>query len=162
MSVRLAPEAAVQPGSLFLRSDNSKRQKGHAGKEQRGACPLPGLSLCQMFATLRTNFLTSQSCRTKIEIENAFCPGSTQIKGRTEMRKERTLIRGDGESVGYTFFFQIVNDGGRRACCVKVDASNIQEASALFRQNWSVIESMARDGIDRSGIGEGVITLVMP
>lgn len=78
------------------------------------------------------------------------------------MRNERTLISGDGESVGYTFFFQIANDGRRRACCVKVDASNMQEASALFRQNWSVIESMARDGIDGRGIGDGVITLVMP
>lgn len=78
------------------------------------------------------------------------------------MRKGRTQIRGDGESVGYTFFFQIANDGGRRSCCVKVDASNIQEASALFRQNWPVIESMARDGIDGSGIGDGLITLVMP
>ena len=38
----LAPEAAVQPGSLFLQSDNSKRQKGHAGKEQRDVCSLPG------------------------------------------------------------------------------------------------------------------------
>ena len=120
------------------------------------------LSICQMFATLRTNFLTSQSRRTKIKIENAFCSGSTQIKGRTEMRKERTLIGGGGESVGYTFFFQIANDGGRRSCCVKVDAANMQEASALFRQNWSVIESMAREGIDSSGIGDGVITLVMP
>jgi hypothetical protein len=115
-----------------------------------------------MFATLRTYFLTSQSRRTKIQIENAFCSGSTQIKGRTEVRKERTLIRGDGESAGYTFFFQIANDVGRRACCVRVDASNIQEASVLFRQNWSVIESMARDGIDRSVIGDGVMTLVMP
>lgn len=78
------------------------------------------------------------------------------------MRKERTSIGGGGESVGYTFFFQIANDGGRRACCVKVDASNIQEAAALFRQKWSVIESMARDGIDSGGIGDGVITLVMP
>ena len=78
------------------------------------------------------------------------------------MRNERMLISGDGESVGYTFFFQIANDGRRRACCVKVDASNMQEASALFRQNWSVIESMARDGIDSRGIGDGVIMLVMP
>lgn len=78
------------------------------------------------------------------------------------MRQERTPIDGDGESVGYTFFFQIANDGGRRACCVKVDASNIHEASALFRQNWPVIESMARNGINSRGIGDGVITLVMP
>jgi hypothetical protein len=78
------------------------------------------------------------------------------------MRQERTPINGDGETVGYTFFFQIANEGGRRACCVKVDASNIHEASALFRQKWSVIESMARDGINGRGIGDGVITFVMP
>jgi hypothetical protein len=76
------------------------------------------------------------------------------------MRKERTL-GGDGELVGYTFFFQMANDGGRRACCVKVDASNIQEASALFRQNWPIIEAMARDGINSKGVDDGVVTLVM-
>ena len=78
------------------------------------------------------------------------------------MRQERTLIGDGGQSVGYTFFFQIANEGGRWACCVKVDASNRQEASALFRKNWSVIESMARDGIDSRCIAEGVITLVVP
>jgi len=78
------------------------------------------------------------------------------------MRQERTPINGDGETVGYTFFFQIATEGGRRACCVKVDALNIHEASALFRQKWSVIESMARDGINSRRIGDGVITLVMP
>jgi hypothetical protein len=78
------------------------------------------------------------------------------------MRQERTPVDGDGEAVGYTFFFQIASEGGRRACCVKVDAMNIHEASALFRQKWSVIESMARDGINSRRIGDGVITLVMP
>jgi len=78
------------------------------------------------------------------------------------MRQERTLINGDGESVGYTFFFQIANDGGRRACCVKVDAVNMQEASTLFRQKWSVIESMARDCINSRDVSGGVMTVVMP
>jgi hypothetical protein len=78
------------------------------------------------------------------------------------MRQERTPINGDRATVGYTFFFQIANEGGRRACCVKVDALNIHEASALFQQKWSVIESMARDGINSRSIGDGVITLVMP
>jgi hypothetical protein len=55
----------------------------------------------------------------------------------------------------------MANDGGRRACCVKVDASNIQEASALFRQNWPIIEAMARDGINSKGVDDGVVTLVM-
>ena len=78
------------------------------------------------------------------------------------MRQERTPTNGNGESVGYTFFFQIANDGGRRACCVKVDALNIHEASALFRQKWSMIERMAREGIKTGVIDNGVITLVMP
>jgi hypothetical protein len=78
------------------------------------------------------------------------------------MRQERVLINRTGDSVGYTFFFQIANDGGRRACCVKVDASTMHEASALLRQKWSVLELMARDSINSSGVGDGVITLVMP
>ena len=56
-------------------------------------------------------------------------------------------MNGDGEPAGYSFFFQIANDGERRACCVKVDAPSMQEASALFREKWPVIESMARDGV---------------
>ena len=78
------------------------------------------------------------------------------------MRQERTPINGDGETVGYTFFFQIANDGGRRACCVKADAVNIHEASSLFRQKWSLIESMAREGINSRDVSGGVITVVMP
>jgi hypothetical protein len=78
------------------------------------------------------------------------------------MRQERMPMNGSGESVGYTFFFQIACEGGRRACCVKVDASDIHEASALFRQKWPVIESMARDGINGGATDDGVITLVMP
>jgi hypothetical protein len=74
------------------------------------------------------------------------------------MQKEQGSISTDG----YTFFFQIANDGGRRACCVKVAALNMHEASALFRQKWPVIESMARDGIDGGVIDGGVITLVVP
>ena len=78
------------------------------------------------------------------------------------MRQERTLANGDGQSAGYTFFFQIASKSGRRACCVKVDALNMEEASALFRQKWPVIESMARDGISSGDAADGVITLVMP
>jgi hypothetical protein len=78
------------------------------------------------------------------------------------MRPERTPDKGDRETTGYSFFFQIANDGGRRACCVKVDAGNMQEASALFRQNWSIIEGMARDGIRTNASEDGIITIVMP
>jgi hypothetical protein len=81
--------------------------------------------------------------------------------GGFRMRQERAAIDVDGKSVGYTFFFQIADEGGRRACCVKVDASNVHEASALFRQKWPAIELMARDG-KGGGTVDGVITLVVP
>ena len=71
-------------------------------------------------------------------------------------------MNGDGQPGGYNFFFQIANDGERRACCVKVDAPSMHEASALFREKWPVIESMARGGIKGEIDEDGVITLVMP
>ncbi|MBR1233520.1 MULTISPECIES: hypothetical protein [unclassified Bradyrhizobium] len=78
------------------------------------------------------------------------------------MRQQRNQMNGDGEPGGYSFFFQIANDGERRACCVKVDAPSMQEASVLFREKWPVIEEMARDGIKGGTVDDGVITLVMP
>ena len=78
------------------------------------------------------------------------------------MRQGRLSINSDGQPDGYTFFFQIASDGERRACCVKVDAPDMQEASALFREKWPVIELMARDGIKTGTVVDGVITLVMP
>jgi len=78
------------------------------------------------------------------------------------MRQGRLSKDGDGQPDGYTFFFQIATGGERRACCVKVEAPDIHEASALFREKWPVIESMARDGIKTGTIDDGVITLVMP
>jgi len=77
------------------------------------------------------------------------------------MRQARFLVDGDGQPAGYTFFFQIATDGERRACCVKVDASDIHEASALFREKWPDIESMTRDGIRTGTFNDGVITLVI-
>jgi hypothetical protein len=77
------------------------------------------------------------------------------------MRQQRNQMNGDGRPGGYNFFFQIANDGERRACCVKVDAPSMQEASVLFREKWPVIESMARDGIKDGVVEDGVITLVM-
>ena len=77
------------------------------------------------------------------------------------MRQQPASLDGDGQT-GYTFFFQIADNGERRACCVRVDAPDMQEASALFREKWTMIESMARDGIKAGTLQDGVITLVMP
>jgi hypothetical protein len=77
------------------------------------------------------------------------------------MRQGRISMDDNGQGAGYTFFFQIADNGERRACCVRVEAPDMQEASALFRENWTVIESMARDGIRTGVVHDGVITLVM-
>jgi hypothetical protein len=43
--------------------------------------------------------------------------------------------------------FQTASKGGRQACSVEVRASNIRDATTFFRQNWPMIESIARDGL---------------
>jgi hypothetical protein len=78
------------------------------------------------------------------------------------MRRERRPTNEGAEAIAYTFHFQITNNGGRQACSVKVQAPNIHDATTFFRQNWPMIESMARDGlVSRSG-ADRTIKLVMP
>ncbi len=78
------------------------------------------------------------------------------------MRKEQLPTANDGETAGFTFFFQIASKGRRQACSIRVEAQNIREATAVFRQNWSLIETMARDEITTKPDGDGTMTLVMP
>ncbi len=78
------------------------------------------------------------------------------------MRRDEQPIEGDSDATGYTFHFQISNQNGRRACSVKVQAPNIQDATLFFRQNWPTIELMARDGLAGGGHEDGRIRLVMP
>ena len=68
------------------------------------------------------------------------------------MRRERRATTENAEPIAYTFHFQITNKGGRQACSVKVQAPNVHDATKFFRQNWPMIESMARDGlVSRTG-----------
>jgi hypothetical protein len=76
------------------------------------------------------------------------------------MRRERQPTNEGAEA--YTFHFQIAVNGRRQACSVNVQAPNILEATTFFRQNWPLIESMARDGQgDKAGDGRK-IRLAMP
>jgi len=61
------------------------------------------------------------------------------------MRRECEPTNVDSETIGYTFHFQITSNGGRQACSIKVQAPNVHEATTFFRQNWPMIEAMARD-----------------
>jgi hypothetical protein len=78
------------------------------------------------------------------------------------MRRDDQPIEKDQDTTGYTFHFQISNGGCRQACSVKVQAPNMQDATAFFRQNWPTIESMARDGLASSADDSSKIELVMP
>ena len=51
------------------------------------------------------------------------------------MRRERQPTSEGAETIAYTFHFQITNKGGRQACSVKVQATNIHDATTFFRQN---------------------------
>ena len=78
------------------------------------------------------------------------------------MRRDDQPIEKDQDTTGYTFHFQISKGGCRQACSVKVQAPNMQDATAFFRQNWPTIETMARDGLASGSDDSSRIELVMP
>jgi hypothetical protein len=77
------------------------------------------------------------------------------------MRRDRPN-NGDAEVIAYTFHFQIANNGGREACSVKVQAPNVHDATTFFRQNWPMIESMARDGLAKRSHDNSITELAVP
>jgi len=77
------------------------------------------------------------------------------------MRRDDQPLKGDAETTGYAFHFQISNGGCRKACTVKVQAPSMQDATAFFRQNWPTIETMARDGL-ADAPDDSRIKLVVP
>jgi hypothetical protein len=78
------------------------------------------------------------------------------------MRRERQPISEDTKTVTYTFHFQISNKGGRQACSVKVQAPNFHDATNCFRQNWPMIESLAREGLAGRSSDDRTIRLAVP
>jgi hypothetical protein len=78
------------------------------------------------------------------------------------MRRENPPISEEAGTTTYTFHFQISNKGGRQACSVKVLAPNFSDATTCFRQNWPMIESMARDGLTGRSNDDMTIKLALP
>jgi hypothetical protein len=85
-----------------------------------------------------------------------------QFYGGMPMRREGRPDNEDAGTEAYTFHFQINNNGGRQACSVKVQAPNMQDATTFFRQNWPMIESMARDGLAKRSADNKMIKLAVP
>jgi len=78
------------------------------------------------------------------------------------MRRESRSAGEDAGTTAYTFHFQITNKGGRQACSVKVEAQSISDATTFLRENWPMIESMARDRLVSPSSDDRTIRLAMP
>jgi hypothetical protein len=78
------------------------------------------------------------------------------------MRRESRPASEDAGTTAYTFHFQITNKGGRQACSVKVEAQSISDATRFMRENWPMIESMARDRLVCTSSDERTIKFAMP
>jgi hypothetical protein len=78
------------------------------------------------------------------------------------MRRESRPAGEDAGTTAYTFHFQMTNKGGRQACSVRVQAPSISDATTFLRQNWPMIEAMARDRLVGRSSGDRTIKLAMP
>ena len=79
-------------------------------------------------------------------------------RGDTDMRDDQD----DLEAVGFQFHFQIADGPGRKACSVRVEATNFHAANAAFRDNWPTIELMARQTLASLAEGEEIRLSLAP
>jgi hypothetical protein len=77
-------------------------------------------------------------------------------------RKHRPIDEQIDATGGYTFHFQMKDKVGRRACSVNVQAPNVGVAEMFVRQNWSMIEAKARDGLINKSGDDMTIKLATP
>ncbi|MBR0795349.1 hypothetical protein JQ615_08110 [Bradyrhizobium jicamae] len=63
------------------------------------------------------------------------------------------------ESSGFIFYFQFASNGTRRACSLTIQADSANEAAKIFRENWTAIETMAREGVSAGTIGSRTVIL---
>jgi hypothetical protein len=77
-------------------------------------------------------------------------------------RKHRPIDEQIDATGGYTFHFQMKDKVGRRACSVNVQAPNVGVAEMFVRQNWSMIEAKARDGLINKSGDDVTIKLATP
>jgi len=77
------------------------------------------------------------------------------------MRREREPVNDEADTIGFTFHFQITSNGGRQGCSIQVKAPNVHEATTFFRQNWPMIEAMARDRLVNKCCDDWTISLRM-
>ena len=72
------------------------------------------------------------------------------LRARSEMEQEQQTV-----------FFQIANGNARQDCSLKTKFPTQHQASRYLRQNWNMIEQMARDCLARECFEDDRINLVM-
>ena len=67
--------------------------------------------------------------------------------GTSKMRHmQRPLVLAQ-DTAEFRFNFQMVSGGARHACSATIRATDAVQATALFRENWSAIEELARKNL---------------
>ena len=60
------------------------------------------------------------------------------------MRREQQSLSPAQRATDFKINFQMTDAGARRACSVTIRAVSKIDADAIFRENWSTIENLAR------------------
>ena len=79
------------------------------------------------------------------------------------MRHAAKPVQQQLDRVEFIFNFQIAAGLGRKACSVRVEATDFFSANDAFRENWTTIERMARETLASLTDGEEIrLTLPPP
>jgi hypothetical protein len=69
------------------------------------------------------------------------------------MRQEQQSLAPAKNTADFRISFQMTNAGARHACCVTIRALSETDATAMFRENWSTIENLARQRLAGHDVG---------
>jgi hypothetical protein len=78
------------------------------------------------------------------------------------MRHDVLRALSEQELKEHIIYFQIANARGRRACSVRLQAANKDDANRYFRNHWPEIEVMARNCLVEGLSGDGEIRILVP
>jgi hypothetical protein len=67
--------------------------------------------------------------------------------GDVQMRHVQQPMVLTQDTAEFKFNFQMISRGARHACSVAIRATDEVRAAALFRENWSAIEKLARKNL---------------
>ncbi|MFB9263428.1 hypothetical protein ACFFWD_09635 [Bradyrhizobium erythrophlei] len=97
----------------------------------------------------------------RIVVRSCFAMGRQKHSWGTASMQQRPSGALSADSSGYVFYFQLASNGARRACSLTIKAESAIEATRIFRENWTTIESMARDGVSAGMISSTPVCLAL-